>query len=162
MQKVYLVQHAEAVAEERDPDRPLSKIGRQHAEMTADLATKLDIEVQQIRHSGKTRAKQTAEILGNALSPVGGVMAVPGLGPVDDVKPIAETLDETPNALMLVGHLPFMERLTGQLVTGDADSPVISFINAGIVCLERGPKRWQAVWIATPEIAALCTEGKSS
>ncbi len=154
MQKVYLVQHAEAMSEERDPDRPLSKIGRQHAEMMADLAAKLDIEVQQIRHSGKTRAKQTAEILGNALSPVGGVMAFPGLGPVDDVKPIAETLDETPNPLMLVGHLPSMERLTGQLVTGDADLPVVAFINAGIVCLERRREGWQVNWIVTPEIAA--------
>lgn len=157
---VYLVQHAEAVAEERDPDRPLSKIGHQHAETMADLAGELDIEVHQIHHSGKTRAEQTAEILGSALSPVGGVMAVPGLGPVDAVKPIAETLDETPNALMLVGHLPFMERLSGQLVVRDADLSVVAFTNAGIVCLERGRERWQVTWIATPEIAALSSEGE--
>ncbi|MFO7917764.1 MAG: phosphohistidine phosphatase SixA [Anaerolineae bacterium] len=155
MPKVYLVQHAEAMSEERDPDRPLTTIGRQHAEQVTNLATKLGIEVQQIRHSGKTRAKQTAEILGDALSPAGGVLAVPGLGPVDDVKPVAEILDKSRDPLMLVGHLPFMERLTGQLVTGDADLPVVAFVNAGIVCLERQLERWQVTWIVTPEIAAL-------
>ncbi|MFP3895982.1 MAG: SixA phosphatase family protein [Anaerolineales bacterium] len=92
--KTYLVRHAEAMWAERDPDRPLTAIGRQYAEQMANMATQLGIEVQQIRHSGKARAEQTAEILGDALSPVEGVGAVAGVEPMDDVQPVAEALDK--------------------------------------------------------------------
>ncbi len=153
--RVYLVQHAEAMSEEQDPERPLTDLGRQHAQWTADLAARLNVEIEQIRHSGKTRAEQTAEIIGNALSPTEGVVAVPGLAPLDDVKPVAEELDVASEPVMLVGHLPFMERLAGQLLTGDDRQPVIEFTNAGIVCLEKTDGRWQATWIITPQIAEM-------
>lgn len=159
MSKVYLVRHAEAMPAERDPDRPLTAIGRQHAEQMANLVAKLGIDVQQIRHSGKARAKRTAEILGDALSPMGGVVAVPGLAPMDDVKPVAKALGKTRNTLMLVGHLPFMGRLAGRLLTGDADLPVVNFGYANIVCLEQKSERWQVTWIVTPEIATFSGEG---
>ena len=152
---VYLVQHAEAMSEEQDPDRPLTDIGRLHAQQVAEVAANLGVEVVQIRHSGKTRAMQTAEILGKALSPMTGVMAVSGLSPLDDVEPVATEIDEISQPLMFVGHLPFMERLAGQLLTLDPDDPVIKFTNAGIVCLEKEEDRWQTAWILTPEIAGI-------
>lgn len=153
--RVYLVQHAEAMSEQQDPDRPLTDLGRQHTEWSGDLAARLGVEVEQIRHSGKTRARQTAEILGEALSPTGGVVAVSGLAPLDDVEPVAAELDQASRPVMLVGHLPFMERLAGRLLTGDAHQPVIDFNNAGIVCLKKEDKRWQATWIVTPQIAEI-------
>jgi phosphohistidine phosphatase len=153
--KVYLVQHGEAMSEEQDAERPLTDLGRQHAEWTGDLASKLGVQVYQIRHSGKTRARETAEIVSEALSPREGVVAVSGLGPLDDVEPVAEELDRASEPIMLVGHLPFMERLAGRLLTGDAGQPVIDFVNAGIVCLGRQDGRWQAMWIITPEIAEI-------
>jgi len=153
--RVYLVQHAEAMSEEQDPNRPLNDLGREHTQWVADVAAELGVEVEQIRHSGKTRARQTAEILGAALVPGDGVVSVSGLSPLDDVAPVAKELDESSQPVMLVGHLPFMERLAGQMTAGDAHKPVIDFTNAGIVCLEKGDGRWQAVWILTPEIAGL-------
>ena len=71
----------------------------------------------------------------------------------DEVEPAAKELEEEAKPVMLVGHLPFMERLAGRMLTGDADQAVIDFTNAGIVCLERKDKRWQAAWILTPELA---------
>ena len=153
--KVYLVQHAEAKSEEEDPLRPLNDLGREHATWVADVAARVGVKVDQIRHSGKTRAQQTAEILGKALVPAEGVVAVSGLSPLDDVEPVAEELEEGWQTLMLVGHLPFMERLAGYMVTGDAHQPVIDFTNAGIVCLEKQDSRWQATWILTPDIAEI-------
>lgn len=155
--KVYLVQHAEAMSEEQDPERPLNELGREHTGWTASLAAKLGVEVAEIRHSGKTRAEQTAKILGEALSPVEGVVAAEGLAPLDDVEPVAKEIDAASEPIMLVGHLPFMERLAGQLLTGDSRQPVIDFTNAGIVCLERKDGRWQAAWIITPQIADLAS-----
>jgi phosphohistidine phosphatase len=151
--KTYLIQHAEAMSEEQDPNRPLNDLGREHAEAVAAVATRLGVEVGQIRHSGKTRAEQTAEILGQALAPPQGVVAVSGLSPLDDVEPVAQELEQTDQPLMLVGHLPFMERLAGHMLAGDAERAVIDFTNAGIVCLEKEDGPWQAVWILTPEMA---------
>ncbi len=151
--RVYLVQHAEAMSEDQDPQRPLTDLGRQHARWVGGLAARMEVEVQQVRHSGKTRARETAEILGDALNPPQGVVAASGLSPLDDVEPVAEDLEDGSGSIMLVGHLPFMERLAGRLLTGDAREPVIDFTNAGIVCLERTVDRWQASWIITPRIA---------
>jgi phosphohistidine phosphatase len=153
--RVYLVQHGEALAEEQDPDRPLSDLGREHTKWVADVAARLGVEVAQIRHSGKTRAEETAEILGRALEPAEGVAAVSGLSPLDDVEPVGDELERGADSIMLVGHLPFMERMAGYLLTGDAEQPVIDFTNAGIVCLERHEERWQALWILTPEMAGI-------
>ena len=153
--KIYLVQHGEAKPEEVDPDRPLSEVGRGHTEQVAAVAAKLGVEVDEIRHSGKTRAEQTAAILGAALSPEQGVRAASGLGPVDDVEPIAAELQAVSKPIMLVGHLPFMERLTGYLVTGDARQAVVDFTNAAIVCLAEEDGHWQVTWILTPDIAAV-------
>lgn len=153
--RVYLVQHAEAMSEERNANRPLTDLGRQHAAWVADVAAELGIELKQIRHSGKTRAEETAEIFAEVLQPAEGVKEVSGLSPLDDVEPVAAELDESADSLMLVGHLPFMERLAGHLLTGDAHEPVIEFTNAGIVCLEKKVERWQTVWILTPEIAEI-------
>ena len=153
--KVYLVQHAEAMSEEQHPERPLNDLGREHAAWVADVAVKLGVEVEQIRHSGKTRAEETAQIMGDALGPAEGVVAVTGLSPLDDVEPVAEEIEAADEPLMLVGHLPFMERLAGYMLTGDAREPVIDFTNAGIVCLVKKDSRWQATWILTPEIAEI-------
>jgi phosphohistidine phosphatase len=142
---IYLAQHAEAQPEEVNPERPLTEQGRQNAESVASIAGKLELEIDQIRHSGKTRAEQTAKIMGEALSPQSGVVAASGLGPVDDVKPVAGELTTSSQPIMLVGHLPFMERLTGQMVVGDADQLVVKFRNAAIVCLSRDDEAWQIV-----------------
>ncbi|MCJ7772188.1 MAG: hypothetical protein MUP22_03525, partial [Desulfobacterales bacterium] len=39
--------------------------------------------------------------------------------------------------VMLVEHLPFMERLTAYLITGSFEKPVFKFQNIGIVCLDK-------------------------
>jgi len=147
------VQHGEAEPESVNPARPLTEQGRRTAEQVAAFAARMGLQVHQIRHSGKTRAEQTASILGEALSPLGGVVAVPGLAPNDDVHPVANALAAESQPVILVGHLPFLARLAGLLLTGDADRPVVQFHNAGIVCLVREKDVWHVAWILTPEMA---------
>jgi phosphohistidine phosphatase len=151
---VYLVQHAEAKSKEQDPDRPLTKRGRRDAEAVAAAAARLGVQVDQIRHSGKTRARQTAEILGQALSPANGIVAMSGLGPADDVGPVASELAAVADPIMLVGHLPFMQRLAGQMLAGDPDCAVVEFTYAGMVNLARHEGGWRVQWVVTPEIAS--------
>ena len=157
MNNIYLVQHAEAMSEEENPNRPLNNVGRTHATDVAVVAAALGVDVKQIRHSGKTRAEQTAEIIGEELSPEHGVVAANNLGPLDDVEPVAEDLNRSTDPVMLVGHLPFMEKLAGYMLTGDAEQTVVDFNNAGIVCLKQEDGRWQVEWILSAEIAGIKT-----
>jgi phosphohistidine phosphatase len=152
--QLYLVQHAQAMAKQVNPERPLTEEGHRSAAAVAALAAKLDLNVEQIRHSGKTRAEQTALILAETLSPPGGVVQANGLGPKDDVEPVANALARDVEPLMVVGHLPFMERLAGYLLTGDPERTVVAFENAGIVCLAGEGDHWQVQWIVTPRIAS--------
>jgi phosphohistidine phosphatase len=153
--EAYLVQHGDAVPKSTDRTRPLSDPGRREVGSVAALAARMGLPVAQIRHSGKTRAEQTATILGEALSPAGGVVAVSGLAPLDDVQPAAHGLAGEAQPVMLVGHLPFLGRLAGLLVTGSADNQVIRFRMGAIVCLDRDDDKWQVAWILTPEMASL-------
>lgn len=148
--RLYLVQHGEAKSKDVDPDRPLTEVGRETTEKIAGLASRLGLEIEVIRQSGKTRARQTAEIFGKALSPGEGVVAADGLGPVDDVAQAARTFKDGEENVMLVGHLPFMEKMVAYLTTGDPEKEVIEFHNSGIVCLEGSGEDWAVSWQLLP------------
>jgi phosphohistidine phosphatase len=150
--ELYLVQHGEAKSKAEDPQRPLTERGRDEVRRVAAFAARAGLKVNQIRHSGKRRAEETASILAKHLSPAEGVLAVPGLAPMDDVRPIAQALQRETAPLMLVGHLPFMDRLAGLLVTGDPNNSAVRFRMGGIVCLEGAGDDWAAKWVIRPEL----------
>ena len=149
MDTLYLVQHGQAVDKDQNPERPLSTLGRKETERVAALAAALDLPIGAIWHSGKTRAKETAEIYGRALQR-DAIHAVDGLHPTDDVAPVANRVAELTESVMLVGHLPFMERITGYLTAGNADATPVAFRNAGIVCLRQQDRQWQTAWQLHP------------
>jgi phosphohistidine phosphatase len=148
---LFLVQHGKSLPKEKDPDQGLSREGLAETQSMAQVAAEKNIQVERIIHSGKKRALQTAEIFMKALEPEAGITKGPGLAPLDDVARFATSLtsDET---VMIVGHLPFMERLVSYLVAGSADSPVIRFQNSAIVCLdmENETERWFIRWVQFP------------
>ena len=148
---IYLVQHAEAKPESEDPERSLTEEGVENARRMAEWAALANVHVDEVRHSGKKRAQQTAEILAEALRPSGGVNAVDGLGPNDDVHPIANELQKEERSVMLVGHLPFLARLAGLLLAGRPEAPVVRFRNAGIVCLDLDGA-WSVSWTMIPHL----------
>jgi len=152
--KLYLVQHGEAVSEAEDPERPLTAQGREDVARIAAFARLAGVEIEQIRHSGKRRAEETAALLAEQLAPAGGVVSAAGLAPKDDVRPLADRLNRESRPLMLVGHRPFLDRLAGLLVAGDSARTVVQFQKGGIVCLERQPEgaSWAVAWAVTPEL----------
>jgi phosphohistidine phosphatase len=93
-------------------------------------------------------------VLAAALSPPGGVVAVPGLAPKDDVRPVADALARESGPLMLVGHLPFLGRLAALLICGDLAASAVRFRNGGIVTLTRQENQWMVSWVLTPEMAS--------
>ena len=150
---LYLVQHGQSLPKDVDPDQGLSDQGLAETKRIAEVARNYQVNVLKIKQSGKKRARQTAEIFAAALNPAGGVEEVSGLKPLDDVTDFAASLDAAANH-MLVGHLPFMERMASYLVTGSAEKPIFKFQNSGIVCLEKDPDSgsWVIVWTLMPKI----------
>ena len=150
---LYLIQHGKSLPKDQDPDQGLSAEGIAETERMARLAGDYDVAVTQIRHSLKTRARQTAEIFAGALNPKQGIQEVSGIKPLDDVAAYAANVDPAEN-IMLVGHLPFMERMTAFLITGSIDRPVFKFQNSGIVCLDKDPESegWVIKWALMPNI----------
>ena len=150
---LYLVQHGKSLSKDIDPNQGLSPEGIDETNRIAEAAANYGINVSHIKHSGKTRAHKTAEIFASTLTPAGGIAEVDGLKPMDDVTTFAATIDPDENT-MLVGHLPFMERMASYLVTGSTDKPVFKFQNSGIVCLNKDPDSdsWVIVWTLMPNI----------
>jgi phosphohistidine phosphatase len=150
---LYLVQHGKNLPKEEDPDKGLSSEGTKEVARIAQAAKEHGVRVSSIKHSGKKRARQTADILAAALKPSEGVAEIGGLAPLDNVGSFAESLDAGKNE-MLVGHLPFMEKLASYLITGLADRPVIQFQKGGIVCLDKHPEggSWVIKWTLMPHI----------
>jgi phosphohistidine phosphatase len=150
---LYLVQHGKSLTKDKDPQKGLSQEGIAETERIAQAAKEYAVTVLKITHSGKTRARQTAEIFEAALKPLDGIHEGSGLNPLDDVTVFADTIDSTKD-IMLVGHLPFMERLTSYLITGYFEKPVFKFQNSGIVCLDKDPaaESWVIKWTLMPHI----------
>jgi phosphohistidine phosphatase len=113
----------------------------------ADWAAQVGLKVDPIRHSGKRRAEQTADLLGERLNPAKGVIAVEGLKPNDDVRPVAEAILAGQGTVMLVGHLPHLSRLANLLLTGDPETSVLRFQMAGIVCVSNYEAKWAVNWL---------------
>jgi len=149
--KLYLVQHGNALSKEQDPQRPLSQQGIKDVSKVADFLKGLDINIEALWHSGKTRAAQTARILGNALGKGDGLQHQ-GLAPNDDVQNIARQINSAPGDIMIVGHLPFLSRLTSFLLVGDESADIVNFNQAGVVCLQSDDANWSLSWIITPQL----------
>jgi phosphohistidine phosphatase len=142
----YLVRHGEAFPETQDPARSLTPAGRASVERLGSLAAARGARPSAIFHSGILRAKQTAEILGAQLAPGLSVEAITGLEPEDDPAIAAAELAIAQEPIMLVGHLPHMNRLAALLVSGNLNSAVVDFSPASMVCCARGAAQWTLVW----------------
>jgi len=151
---LYLVQHAEAKPESEDPERRLSERGRAEIRKMARFAAEhLKIRVPCILHSGKARARETAEVLAEALRPESGVEATDGLDPTADPRVWARRLTDSEEDAMLVGHLPHLSKLASLLLCGDEDKAVAAFQMGGMVCLRRDETgQWSVGWLVVPGI----------
>lgn len=151
--RLYLMRHGEARVGKDDDARTLSDAGRMQAVRVAAFLGEAGVRVEQVFHSGKTRARQTAEHLAERIFPKGEPRAVNGIAPEDSVAAFAEQLATWNTDTAVVGHLPFMGLLTGMLTTGNGHLPVTAFSTATVVCLEQvGVGRYQIIWMVNPEL----------
>lgn len=129
---VYLVHHGDAVGPEVDPQRPLSAAGRAAVERLAAEAAARGARPAVVWHSGKLRAKQTAEAYWRACNALADFAAARDLQPTDPPGVMRDRLRSEPRDVMLVGHFPHLPMLLALL----ADDEDVSFPPHGIVALE--------------------------
>ena len=135
--RIYLMQHGEAVGEDIDVSRPLSEKGNADVLKTANFLKKAGIKINIIWYSTKLRAKQTAQIMADVISPEDGILEKPGLAPNDPAAIIKEEiLAEKQEYLMVVSHLPFLNYLASLFLFRSRASCPLVFRQGGVVCLE--------------------------
>lgn len=150
---LYLVQHGEAVAKEVDPERPLSPSGTDAVVRMASFMKNAGISVDRVLHSGKTRAKQTAEIFAKSISESGVTETMSGINPNDPVEDFLTHIDRLNTPTMVVGHLPFMAKLVSQLVIDSDAIAIVNYQPGSVVCLEKvDDKHWGVRWMLRPDL----------
>jgi phosphohistidine phosphatase len=142
---IYLVHHADAVGPDVDPQRPLSAVGRAHAEGLATAAAARGVKPHVICHSGKLRARQTAEAFWRRCNPFAVVAAQRGLQPTDPPQSISVLLAGEELDLMIVGHMPSLGRILAMLTRGSAEADA-TFPQHGLVALEKAGDGWIERW----------------
>jgi phosphohistidine phosphatase len=143
--RILLVHHADAVGAEVDAQRPLSLAGRDQAARMAQEAKARGCQPAAIWHSGKLRARETAQPF-LQLNPFAAFKMVRGLLPEDPPEFMRDTLRGEDRELVLVGHMPNMPALAHLLSGSDA------FPTHGIIALETndGGLTWKELWRARP------------
>ena len=144
---VYLVQHGIALAKDIDETRPLSDIGADEVRSIAFMLKKNNIDIHKIIHSGKLRAVQTASIFAQVLD-ISIVSQQKGMNPNDEPEKLIEQITE--DAVMYIGHLPNIQNVVSNLVTGNNNNSVIKFKNAAVACIEINDKESHLNWFITP------------
>ncbi|MDD3845903.1 MAG: phosphohistidine phosphatase SixA [Syntrophorhabdaceae bacterium] len=150
---LYLVRHGEAKREDEDPERGLTDNGLRSARRMGEFLSFMDVGLDVIIHSAKKRAAQTVEVLAESLRPRTGITEEKGLAPNDDPAPWVVRINAMTEDTAIVGHLPFLDRLLGLLVLGDAGKTIMDFKTAGTVCLKpAGNGYWLIAWALSPEV----------
>lgn len=144
---LFLVHHAEAVDALIDPQRPLTARGREQAANIAARAAKRAAKPEVIWHSGKLRARQTAEYFWRACNPLAEFAASRAVQPGDPPEWASDVISADARDIMIVGHMPHLGRLL-KLLVRDEDAV---FPDHGCIALERREDAWVEVWREQPE-----------
>jgi len=144
--QLFLMHHGDAVGPDVDPRRPLSAQGTAAVERIAAQASARGARPQVVWHSGKLRAKQTAEALWRACNALAEFAATRDLQPDDPPQWMRDRLRGETRDIALAGHFPYLPRLLALLVTGGEAGA--SFPLHGLVALQTDDEgdTWKELW----------------
>ena len=134
---VFLVHHADAVGPDVDPQRPLSTIGRRQADALALQLKSGGCVPAAIWHSGKLRARQTAEAMLRVCNPFAEFKMIRGLRPDDSPEWVRDALFAESRDVMLVGHMPSLPAIASALAREPRTVPL-----HGALVFERTDSGW--------------------
>jgi phosphohistidine phosphatase len=148
---LYLVRHGRYTPLDVSMSCPLSLEGRAEISRLAHYFSTLRLKVPAIFHSAKLRAKQTAEIVKGAMDDA-QCEFLEGLEPNDAIQPMLKLINSRVDDLMLVGHLPFIARLTDQLLSVDDELNLVDYQPGTAVCLSNDSGQWCIQWVLRSSI----------
>lgn len=148
---LYLVRHGRYLSADQDPEKGLSEYGSEEIRQVATQIKKYNPHLSCITHSGKKRALQTAQIFASVLSPHIQIKESSDINPNDDVIKFNDKINNSKNE-MLVGHLPFLEKLVSYLITNSPENKVVDFSNGTTVCLDKEFENWVIKWVVLPGV----------
>ena len=159
MKTLLLLRHAKASKQDpsqRDFDRPLNESGLADAELIGKFMRKMKLEPDLIISSPAVRARQTAEVVLKSADLEVELRFDDRIyeASVRTLLEVISQIDDSVNALLLVGHNPGFEELVGLLTNARGDMPT-----ASLACIELGADHWNAVqaeagqskWLVSPK-----------
>jgi phosphohistidine phosphatase len=145
---LYLVHHGDAVGPDVDVRRPLSTSGREQVEELARQAAARGARPVVVWHSGKLRARQTAEAFWRSCNALAEFAATKDLQPDDQPTWIRDRLIGETRDVLIAGHFPHLPRLLALLVGSSEHS---AFPPHGVVALASDAEgRWREEWRLAP------------
>jgi phosphohistidine phosphatase len=163
---LYILRHGIAVEPgspgyEKDADRPLTPEGERKLLQIAEAMEALDLAFDLILSSPYLRARQTAEIVAEALKARRKLEFSDSLVPGGSPKKLVEFLNRLqppPESVLLVGHEPYLSGLVSLLVAGNPSLSMV--LKKGGLCKlateSLAPGRCAALeWLLTPKQMAL-------
>jgi phosphohistidine phosphatase len=130
---ISLLRHGIAVergspGSEEDSARPLTAKGEQRMRRIAEGMLALGLSYDLILSSPYVRARQTANVVSQVLKTPEGVHLSDTLMPEGNPRQLIEALHRDNHErqdILLVGHEPYLSRLTSTLLTGHSNLPVV-------------------------------------
>ena len=144
--RLYLIHHGVAVGSEEDARRPLSAAGLAGAARVAAKSAALGAKPDVVWHSGKLRAKQTAQEFWRACNALAEFSASRDLQPDDSPQWMRDRLRGETRDIAIAGHFPHLPRLLALLVTGGEGG--VEFPMNGVVALvtDDEGETWRELW----------------
>jgi phosphohistidine phosphatase len=158
MNRLYLVRHGIAVPhgspEYAEDERPLTPEGRKKMRRVARGLRRLGLEVDRIVTSPLPRARETAEIVAEALDATDLLEDADALRASNSAATIRDWLDSRPeSALMIVGHNPSFSDLVGLLMAGHDGPPLVELRKGGVAAFSAQPGTPLMLdWLARPRL----------
>ena len=148
---LYLVRHGITLST-ANAEQTLSEMGIQQTQKIGRFLKQSGVEIDEILHSEKWRAKQTAQIIGKIVAPDLTLTQSPGLKPDDPIEPVVHEIATFDRNVMLISHLPFLEKLLTTLILGTDTLCPVDFCGTCVVCLQGTGHIWQIAWVISPQL----------
>lgn len=136
--ELYLMQHGTSFSKDVHPEQPLSPVGREQVEMSAEAARRLGLRFDLVCASPKLRSLETAAIMTAALGyPEQRILVSEALLPTAPPEQALSLLAEHSRreAVFLAGHLPNLGEVAAALLSSGGKVR-LHFENGGLCRLD--------------------------
>jgi phosphohistidine phosphatase len=73
------------------------------------------------------------------------------MNPLDGVEKFPAEILASNKDIMIIGHLPFLQKLAGRLLTGSEKREIIAYKNSGLVSLDYDDQKWKIDLLVSPD-----------